>query len=97
MIAHALGSTWYARLPQSHLVPTQRLHETSNERNTLSYFVYRQRGKAGGYINAFHVVTEVRFDTGKDLVFAQREEREFAESTVLTETQSKQLFGGFVH
>jgi len=60
--------------------------------------VYGQRGSAGGYIKAFHVVTGGGFlDIDKDLVFAQREERAFAECTVLTETQSKQLFGGLVH
>ena len=57
--------TWYARLPQSHLVPMPRLHETSNERNTLSYFEHGQRGSAGGYIKAFHVVTGVRFGDGQ--------------------------------
>jgi len=97
VIIHALGNTWYARLPKSHLVPTQRLHETSNERNTLSYFVHEQRGSATGYIKAFRVVAGVRFDTNKGLVFAQREEREFIECTSLTEIQSTRFFGGLVH
>jgi len=59
--------------------------------------VHEQRGSAGGYIKAFHVVTGVRFDIDKGLVFAQREERAFAECSVLTEIQSTRLFGGLVH